>query len=756
MKPFFLSFIISLNFAASSAQLLPSKAEILGSMRLANDHWILVNTYPGNNQWARAAYFTGNMAMYGIYPKQNYIDYALNWAEVHDWGLNGGVQTRNADNQCAGQTYIDLFWLDGGKDSSRISDINESIDRMVNSATSTDWWWIDALYMAMPVFTRLGILHDDDSYFSKMYALYYNTKIERGLFNSETGLWYRDESFKPPYTTPNGMDSYWARGNGWVFAAHARVLDLLPADDVNRDEYIETFQKMALALKTRQREDGFWNVSLDDPDDFGGPETSGTSFFTYGIAWGINKGYLDSATYYPVVAKSWEGLTAIALHDDGFLGYVQGVGVGPASSQPVTYESTTDFGVGALLLAGGELVKLAQGEMPFPATFYIDSIKVLNKNILEVFFNDSLEVKSATDPDNFSIPGKEILYLELNEDKKSVRLYLDGLDPGPGQLSVENVWNTSDKLIEEGLLYGFYYYGDILISASGFQSGTVNYPRNTMDNDLNTRWSMEGSGQWIQYDLGEKSLVSSVDIAFYNGDTRYAYFSISLSIDGIHFTEVFNGQSDGSTLDLQNFDFDDMSARFVRITGYGNSSNLWNSITEVVIHTVDSMVELLSIELDSGELDQVFDPSLCFYTATIPHGIKELNIHATPSDPEANVTGDGVVQVYPGTILVEIEVNSADGSATKTYIIILFIEAGLGYNANHGLSMNLFPNPFSNLFTLQCKGRFHYSIFAMNGMLLTIGNSEDFLETGDELKKGAYILKIDQADISSLIKLIKF
>ena len=338
---------------------LPDKDEVLNTLILVNDRWINDHIDPGDWEWNRAAYFTGNMALYHIYLDQKYVYYALTWAENNNWTLKGGTATRVADNHCIGQTYLDLYEIDPDPD--YIESIQLSISNMVNSTKRDDWYWIDAFYMAMPVFTRLGVLNGDTAYFQKMYDLYADTKYRRGLFDDEFGLWFRDGNYDPPYTTPNGKNCYWSRGNGWVFGAHVRVLDYLPENESHREEYIATFQAMAEALKEVQRSDGFWNVSLADPDDYGGPETSGTSFFTYGLAWGINNGYLDSATYYPVVEKAWNGLTTIAVHEDGFLGYVQNVGKEPASSQPVTYESTADFGVGAFLLAGSEIYKLAGG-----------------------------------------------------------------------------------------------------------------------------------------------------------------------------------------------------------------------------------------------------------------------------------------------------------------------------------------------------------------------------------------------------------
>ena len=352
---------------------LPLKQEVIGSMQRVNDHWIDGHPDPGDNRWARAAYFEGNMAMYKVYQDQMYYDYAFDWAQQHNWELSGGDTTRIADNQCAGQTYIELYEYD--RQFYKIEHIKASVDNMVNSDEDDDWYWIDALQMAMPVFAKFGEIYDDNIYFDKMWDLYQHTKYERGndgLYSDNSShsyedyLWWRDANFDPPVQSPNGLMVYWSRGNGWVIAAHVRTLQHLSADDPHRAEYILTFQKMAASLKDRQRSDGFWNVNLDDPDHWGGKETSGTGFFTYAVAWGINNGFLPEVTYRPVVEKAWNGLVNDAVHPDGFLGYVQGPGWSPDSQQPVTYDDTSDFGVGAFLLAGSEVVKMADGPMPDP------------------------------------------------------------------------------------------------------------------------------------------------------------------------------------------------------------------------------------------------------------------------------------------------------------------------------------------------------------------------------------------------------
>ncbi|MFC0878691.1 glycoside hydrolase family 88 protein [Saccharicrinis sp. FJH2] len=585
-----LFFALPLQFSAQNK--LPEKSEVISVLKKVNNNWMSTHKDPGDREWANSVYFTGDLDFYKLYPKHDYLDYALTWANNHNWQLSGGTTTVNADQQCAGQSYIELYNIDGSTDESKIEAIDAAMTRMVNRDIYDSWWWIDALYMAMPGFAKLGNLHNDTAYFEQMYKLYTNTKVTRNLYNSSEGLWYRDESFLPDQKlTPNGEDIYWSRGNGWVFAAHARILQLLPSDENHRDEYLETFTEMAQALVLRQRDDGLWNPSLDDPDDFGGPETSGTCFFTYGLAWGINAGILDSAIYYPVVQKAWEGLITVALHDDGYVGYIQGVGSQPSSSQPVTYNSTADFGVGAFLMAGTEVAKLAEGVMPQPSEFYLDSLVVVDNSEIQVFFNKSVDVVSAIDPENYSVTGDiQINNITAGDNDSSVILNVIGLEPGSYTLFVEDVLSADHNTLEVGEFLNFVYSGEVkIVDYSNYQPNTSNVPENTLDFNFSTRWSSEGTDEWIIYDLGELKNIESVDIAFYNGNIRKTFFAIEVSSDGINFTEVFNGESNGMTPDyeFENFDFEDVDARYVKYHGFGNSSNLWNSLTEVKINYSD-------------------------------------------------------------------------------------------------------------------------------------------------------------------------
>jgi unsaturated rhamnogalacturonyl hydrolase len=354
---------------------LPKKDEVIAVMEKANAYFM--NKWPDTGKeiyvpsknrtwpshiWTRAVYHEGLMALYNVDRKKEFYDYAVDWAEKHNWSLRDGIKTRNGDNQACGQTYIDLYLIDN--QTQRIKDIKASIDSMMATSKIDDWNWIDALQMAMPVFARLGVIYKDTNYFHRMYEMYAFTKYkhgDNGLFNPVEGLWWRDKDFDPPYKEPNGENCYWSRGNGWVVAALVRTLQWLPATDPHYNEYLNDYKKMCHALLPLQRSDGFWNVSLKDPTHFGGKELTGTSLFTYGVAYGINNGLLDEKLFKPAIVKAWNGLVKDCVHDNGFLGYVQGTGKEPKESQPVSYTNVPDFedfGLGCFLLAGSEVYKL--------------------------------------------------------------------------------------------------------------------------------------------------------------------------------------------------------------------------------------------------------------------------------------------------------------------------------------------------------------------------------------------------------------
>jgi rhamnogalacturonyl hydrolase YesR len=368
----------ALLFRNISAQTITSD-KTMESMVLANKYFmekwpdvgktIITERERPSNIWTRGVYYEGLMALYKLNPDPVYLKYAMDWGEFHKWGLRDGIKTRNGDNQCCGQTYIDLYMLDRYKEE-RIRDIKACIDNMVASDKIDDWNWIDALQMAMPVYARLGKIYDEDKYFDRMHEMYLYTKLKHGtngLYSTEDHLWWRDKDFVPPYKEPNGKNCYWSRGNGWVVAALVRSIEFLPKNSKYTKEYLVTLLEMFEALIPLQREDGFWNVSLMDPTHFGGKEVTGTALFVYGMAWAINEGVISKKDYLPVVNKAWNALVSESVHPNGFLGFVQGTGKEPKDSQPVGYDivpNFEDFGLGCFMLAGTEMYKLTKSMEP--------------------------------------------------------------------------------------------------------------------------------------------------------------------------------------------------------------------------------------------------------------------------------------------------------------------------------------------------------------------------------------------------------
>ncbi|MCL6217532.1 glycoside hydrolase family 88 protein [Zunongwangia pacifica] len=346
--------------------------QVLKDMELANAYFmqkwpdvgktIITNKERPSNIWTRGVYYEGLMALHEIMPKDEYYNYALDWANFHNWGFRSGNETRNADDYCAAQTYIDLYNLQ--PDPKKLKNTRACMQKFLATPQTGDWDWIDAIQMGMPVFAKMGVLEDDSRYYEKMYQMYMDTRNAiggNGLFNEKDGLWWRDADFDPPYTEPNGEDSYWSRGNGWVIGALAKVLSIIPEGTVHEEQYKEDLEAMAEALVKVQRKDGFWNVSLHDEGHFGGKELSGTALFVYGMAYGVNNGILDKEKYMPVITKAWNAMVKDGLHENGFLGWVQSTGKEPKDGQPLSYDKTPDFedyGLGCFLLAGAEVYRI--------------------------------------------------------------------------------------------------------------------------------------------------------------------------------------------------------------------------------------------------------------------------------------------------------------------------------------------------------------------------------------------------------------
>lgn len=375
-KIFFLSLLFFFcGYSLCRATGLPCASDVFGIIHKVNKHW--QNTHPKHSWsfWDQAAYHTGNMEAYFLTGDTAYYNYSEAWAERNLWmgarskdkskWKSGYGETDEyvlfGDFQICFQTYIDLYTVE--PDERKIARAREVMEYEMSTDKDNYWWWADGLYMVMPVMTKLYKVTGNRLYLEKLheYWVYANNL----MYDAEAGLYYRDRKYVyPEHKSTNGKKDFWARGDGWVLAALAKVLKDLPEDDKYRREYTDRFRTLAKAVAACQQPEGYWTRSMLDPQHAPGPETSGTAFFTYGLLWGINNGLLDKATYEPVVLNAWKYLSEVALQPNGAVGYVQPIGEKAIPGQVVNANSTANFGVGAFLLAACEMARYADGGTP--------------------------------------------------------------------------------------------------------------------------------------------------------------------------------------------------------------------------------------------------------------------------------------------------------------------------------------------------------------------------------------------------------
>lgn len=344
------------------------RAEVISMIKKVNDYWQSNHLEHGRSFWDNAAYHTGNMAAYSLTGQEKYKAYSEAWAQKNEWK---GAKSNDKENwkytygesdefvlfgdwQICFQTYIDLFNLSDDKDSIKIARAIEVMEYEMSTNKNDYWWWADGLYMVMPVMTKLYKVTNNDLYLEKLYE--YFKYAQSIMYDEETGLFYRDAKYVyPKHKSANDLKDFWARGDGWVFAGLAKIIQDMPNSYEHKSEFIQIYKKMASTLKDVQQEQGYWTRSIMDPEHAPGPETSGTAFFTYGFLWGMNNGIISTEEYEPVVAKSWNYLKTVAMQKDGKIGYVQPIGERAIPGQQVDENSTSNFGVGAFLLAASEL-----------------------------------------------------------------------------------------------------------------------------------------------------------------------------------------------------------------------------------------------------------------------------------------------------------------------------------------------------------------------------------------------------------------
>ena len=334
---------------------LPAAADILATMKLVIPYEIKLGPEDSSwvNKWTEATFYIGVMASYLATNEATFLTDATNWGTKNNWTLLASP-TRSADNQCAGQVYEDIYLANPtGASATMYTSTKASIDLVKASPkpgivqNTDDWWWCDALFMAPGGVVRLGKIANDTSYYSLLDTEW--TATQTGLFDTKTGLFWRDSSYVNKTT-------YWSRGNGWVMGGIVRVLQYLPATDTKHDSYVTLLKTMAAAIVTYQQSDGTWHSDLTHPTTYNNPEVSGTGLITYALAYGINQGLLDRATYLPVVIAAWNGMMK-CVTSAGLVGCIQATGSAPAAAATT---ETHDYGVGSFLLSASEIYNMVK------------------------------------------------------------------------------------------------------------------------------------------------------------------------------------------------------------------------------------------------------------------------------------------------------------------------------------------------------------------------------------------------------------
>ena len=367
-----ITFLAAAILSAASASAAPDTAKeaakVRGIITKVNNHWQQTNPPETRSFWDNAAYHTGNMEAYFLTGNEEWKNYSERWAEHNEWkGAKGTDRSRwkydygetddhvlFGDWQICFQTYADLYRI--LPDDRRIRRAREVMEYEMSTPRNDYWWWADGLYMVMPVMTKMHRITGDKIYLDKLYE--YVLVSDSIMYDPDEALYYRDAKYVyPAHKSANGKKDFWARGDGWVLAGLAKVLKDVPANWEHRPFFTDKYVRMADAVVKLQQPGGYWARSMMDEAHAPGPETSGTAFFTYGLLWGINNGYLDDARYLDAAKKGWKYLSEKALQPDGSVGYVQPIGEKAIPGQVVDVHSTSNFGTGAFLLAACEYVR---------------------------------------------------------------------------------------------------------------------------------------------------------------------------------------------------------------------------------------------------------------------------------------------------------------------------------------------------------------------------------------------------------------
>ena len=241
---------------------------------MVNDYWQQNHKPEVRSFWDEAAYHTGNMEAYKLLGNARWLAYSDAWARYNLWQ---GAREKDpskwkyanygegqdyvlfGDWQICFQTYLDIYEMQ--PDDYKIARALEVMDYEVRQPQNDFWWWADALYMVMPVFTKLYKTTGDVKYLDKLTANY--KWSDSLMFDPDQHLYFRDAKYiYPKAKTRNGGKDFWARGDGWVLAGLAKVLTDMPRDYKDRPFFENRFRQLAAAVASCQQPEGYWTRSM--------------------------------------------------------------------------------------------------------------------------------------------------------------------------------------------------------------------------------------------------------------------------------------------------------------------------------------------------------------------------------------------------------------------------------------------------------------------------------------------------------------
>jgi rhamnogalacturonyl hydrolase YesR len=341
-------------FATDISPALHSRAIRAAMHKVADWQLRRVEAQPPSRGWEFGALDIGLLAASRTLHDPRYRQYVVSVGEHYHWELAPFRPYAPGNDYAIAQAFLELYRSSHKEE--EIAPLRRRFDESLgvpDNPSRPVWWWCDALFMQPAAGTMLSEVTQDPRYAQYVHREWAIT--EKLLYDTQKHLFSRDATYLDKHEK-NGGKVFWSRGNGWVMGGIVRVLASLPPNDPMRAHYVELLQQMAAEVASIQSSDGLWRPGLLDAGSYPLPEISGSAFFTYAIAWGINHHLLDAKIYRPVVDKAWRGMIA-HIYEDGRLGCIQPVGAAPADYRA---SSSYVFGVGAFLLAGSEMDQLHQ------------------------------------------------------------------------------------------------------------------------------------------------------------------------------------------------------------------------------------------------------------------------------------------------------------------------------------------------------------------------------------------------------------